>query len=500
MKGNHQNSKYFDNLKEIPRVAIVGGGFCGMMTAVALGESRFPVDICVFNAGHAFGRGVAFAPYSKKHLLNVPAGKMSAYSHRPGHFVDWVIRHDFFNGINDHMLVAGSYLPRSFYGDYLDDVWKEFLSAKSQNAFIRVVEGYVAGLDYDGKKYHLSANGREFDFDFVVLATGNSVPAFPFAASPEFRFSRRYFENPWSESSVKLSALKEENIVIVGNGLTMVDTVLGLMEAGFQGTVYSISPDGFTILSHRHNGAGYSKMVEELEQMKPPHTLREVVSLFNKHVKLVRKLGISAEPVVDSLRPLTQEIWKNLSHPDKEVFMSRLRHMWGVARHRLPVHVHDKIQRLRIDGRLKVIAGNIKTAADRGDHAEIRFYDKKKKSEEIIRASRVINCTGPATDILESDNLFLKHLLLKGYVDQDELKLGIKVNPDSFRIVDKKGREQERIFALGSLVKGMLWESTAVPELRIQAEGVGSEILKMISRQPEHVTRDFLQAGTTLET
>ena len=93
--------------------------------------------------------------------------------------------------------------------------------------------------------------------------------------------------------------------LIIGNGLTMVDTVLGLFEHGFKGVTHSISPNGFNILPHRHTGFKYSLLTDELPLK---FTLKDLVSLVNKHVKAVREYGITAEPVIDSLRPYTQQI------------------------------------------------------------------------------------------------------------------------------------------------------------------------------------------------
>ena len=39
----------------------------------------------------------------------------------------------------------------------------------------------------------------------------------------------------------------------------------------------------------------------------------------------------------------TQKIWESFSVSEKKVFMSRLRHHWGVARHRIPFISYDFI-------------------------------------------------------------------------------------------------------------------------------------------------------------
>ena len=45
-------------------------------------------------------------------------------------------------------------------------------------------------------------------------------------------------------------------------------------------------------------------------------------------------------------------------------------------------------------------------------------------------------------------------------------------------VIDEKNIVSNQIFAIGSLLKGKLWESTAIPELRFQAHQMAKNILK----------------------
>src|SRR5690606_33143105 len=169
--------------------------------------------------------------------------------------------------------------------------------------------------------------------------------------------------------------------------------------------IYAISPNGFNILPHRHNGLQYSKLTEEL---KEGISLHELVKLVNKHIKLVREFGVSAEPVINSLRPYTQSIWQSLSTNEKVKFMSRLRHLWGVARHRIPLHSHDKVQQLRIDRQLHIYSGKILDFQEDDNAISVVYFDKKAKRNKSIQVSRVINCTGPETNLMNLNGSFLK--------------------------------------------------------------------------------------------
>lgn len=76
------------------------------------------------------------------------------------------------------------------------------------------------------------------------------------------------------------------NVLIIGNGLTMVDTVIGLTDNGFHGKIYSISPNGLAMLQHRHGGVAYKGLIDELNE---PYDLDKLFSLFKKHVRLLRR-------------------------------------------------------------------------------------------------------------------------------------------------------------------------------------------------------------------
>src|SRR5690606_36862552 len=126
----------------------------------------------------------------------------------------------------------------------------------------------------------------------------------PKIRNTDFYKSPNYFQNPWKIESVK-NIKNNMPVLIIGNGLTMVDTVFGLLEQGFKGEIYAISPNGFNILPHRHGGFQYLQLNKDL---KNNITLFELIKLINKHIKTVREFGISAEPVIEALRPHTQKI------------------------------------------------------------------------------------------------------------------------------------------------------------------------------------------------
>ncbi len=457
------------------KIGIIGCGFAGTMTAVQIiNKSNVPCEIIVIDKQEKLNRGIAYSTSSPKHLLNVIAGKMSAFPENSNHFLEWVMAINEFKN-QDKALVTNSFLPRKLYGQYLETIWKDAVAlASAKNIKLKVIHDNVTELNISGNGFTIGFNNKtKIEIDQCVLATGNQIPRNPNISNQSFYTSKNYFQNPWQNESVKNT---DDNfpILIIGNGLTMVDSVLALLENGFKNEIYSISPNGFNILPHRSTTLKYSKLVEELNEHL---SLFDLVKLVNKHLKKAKSIGIPTETVIDSLRPYTQMIWKNLSEKEKLIFMSRLRHLWGVARHRIPMQTYNQLQQLRSENKLHIKSGKIIGFTEFQENIIVEYFDKKEAYTKKIPVSRIINCTGPETDLMNLGENFLKNCLLNGILKQDNLKLGISTNTETFEVIAANGKANPNLFTIGSNLKGELWESTAVNEIRIQAEKLAVQIM-----------------------
>ncbi len=107
--------------------------------------------------------------------------------------------------------------------------------------------------------------------------------------------------------------------------------------------------------------------------------------------------------------------------------------------------------------------------------------------------SLVINCTGPQPRFSQTDLPLFGNLLERGLVRTDPLDMGIEVD-DNFACLDADGVVTRRLFAIGPLLKGMPWETTAVPELRGQAMRVAGVLLERAPAvvEEEHVIEYYI--------
>ena len=458
-------------------VVIAGGGFCGVMSLVNLiDQSKSKINITLINKGYPLARGIAYKTYSDLHLLNVETRNMSAFHDRPDHFLLWCLNQ---KNINFHKEeLPFTYLPRNLYGIYLDEIFEEKIKNIPGNITLQIIDDEVTDIEKNNHRLIVKTlSGKNISADKFIVATGNCEPGPPIIKNLAFLKSKNYFSNPWTEKAV-LEIEEHQTVLIIGTGLTMVDVIIGLREKNFNGKIITLSPHGYKILPHRkHLPQHYI-----LNELTPPYTLENLFRLFYKHIREARKHGLSGETVVDAIRLRTQEIWQLLSLDDKKKFMMHLRHLWGVARHRLPIHIHEQIQQLIKEEKLEVIAGRLREITENENGFEIKIRKRKDQSELILKAKRIINCTGPETDIRKQKSPLFEALLNKRMIRPDALNLGIETTADG-NIIDEKNMVSNQIFAIGSLLKGKLWESTAIPELRSQAHKMAEIILKNMNKK-----------------
>src|SRR5690606_30990364 len=104
-----------------------------------------PLTINLINKDAVPGRGVAYQPYSRSHLLNVMAGKMSAFQEEPDQFVDWAILHEDFRFLNKEF-IRNTYLPRELYGQYLEQLWADEMAARRTDVEVNLINDTVVDM------------------------------------------------------------------------------------------------------------------------------------------------------------------------------------------------------------------------------------------------------------------------------------------------------------------------------------------------------------------
>ena len=73
------------------------------------------------------------------------------------------------------------------------------------------------------------------------------------------------------------------------------------------------------------------------------------------------------------------------------------------------------------------------------------------------------------------ESLFI-HLLARGLIDHDPLALGIAALPTG-EVLRYRAGPTGWLFTIGAPLKGLLWETTAAPEIRVHARALAATLL-----------------------
>lgn len=451
-----------DSASHTNTIAIIGGGFSGAATAIHICKSYHkPVKVLFFNEGYPTAKGIAYSSHSKYHVLNVAAGKMSLFNNEPLHFVNWVRSN--YAEFDDENL-DNKFLPRGIFGEYVAHHFNNVIK-NSTNAEVVEINKQVTDVEFVNGQYSITVSGIEkFTVNKILYAPGNFIPEIPNAVGNDLMEQKKYFSNPWTDDAT--DNLSNGDVLILGTGLTMVDTVLSLLEKNFEGSIIAASTHGFFPLPHRK----YEPYSDILIELKRPYSINQIFDAFRKHVHEARKRNLFGAAVVDALRPFTQDIWLQLDLTEKKRFINHVRHTWGLARHRLPVEVYERITPLLQSGKLKILAGRIKESKLTDGILEVMITERKSQIPVFMKVQRIINCTGPQTNITKVNDLLMQNLLRRNIIEPDELDLGIRAT--AYGNVITENKISTSFFTIGSTLRGVLWESTAVPEIRVQAERV----------------------------
>ncbi len=465
------------------KVVIIGGGFSGTMTAVNLVRfASAPMEISIINNRCVPCRGIAYSTQSAGHLLNVAARNMSALADQPNHFLEWLTTRSEYVG-EPVSVLRDIFVPRKIYGDYLHGLYHHHATtvAPQKDLEVEWVSGEATDVSREGSRALVSlADGHKILADKVVLAIGNQTPA-PLRLRGLDPQSPKYINNPWQGWEHRLPR-GDQNLLLIGTGLTTLDVLVTLQELGWKGKIYASSRSGLLPLSHFHG--------HEYPELFPNHSdtlsLREMFALFKRHYKNARAQGINPAILVDKLRPHTQRLWQNFSVAEKRRFNRHLRSRWNSTRHRIAPALHRQLHGAIASGQVHLVNGRISECVESRDSVQIKISHKK-GHHHSIEVGAVINCTGPRESYTTGDSILVNNLVARGLAVPDEMNMGIKAGHD-FDVLDRKGASGRILFAMGSILKGTLWESLAVPELRSQAFRVAKTIAEQLTpAQPEAV-------------
>jgi uncharacterized NAD(P)/FAD-binding protein YdhS len=465
-------------------VLIAGGGASAALVATHLLKSSPGTRVIVVEPALSVGRGMAYSTSCPEHLLNVPAGKMSAFQDDPKHLSRWLAARGY-TGLTER-----SFVPRMIYGEYLEWILNEAREAAEYGRFTHL-RARAAGYRECGERIALElADGRSLEGDALVLSLGNAAPTPWPGLAPGALESGHYFASAW-EPGATAPANPNESVLLIGTGLTAVDAVLALRYNRHRGPIVMVSRRGLLPKVHRIFDCATLPC-------EPAASAVELLRNMRASVVDAEALYDNWRVAVDGIREQTNDIWDAMPLKEQRRFLRHLRAHWDVHRHRMAPEIGAKVKALQDSGALQVMAGRVGRIAA----SPISVTPRGGRQERALEVGRVVNCTGAEPRLSKLPNPLIQSMLQAGVMREHPLRTGVLVTREG-ALIDAHGKVSDRVFAMGPLRIGTLIESVAMPEIRKQAREVaelssGASVAGLRRRRQPNLQKDEVQVTSEL--
>jgi uncharacterized NAD(P)/FAD-binding protein YdhS len=452
-------------------VLIVGGGLSGTMLAVQLLRLPGKRQILVIEPRQELGRGEAYSAVELGHTLNGNAARMSVDPDNADDLTQWLTAYIADGGWPEsdqqHVPISELFPPRGIFGLYAQ---QRLAEAKARSAStVEHVRAEVTDLEVDEHATLLTlSDGQQLRGAVAVLATG----MFPAARTPQTESSglNAAAVDPWDvQAMTQLDP--QSTVLIIGSGLTMVDAVVSLEQAGHRGPIEIFSRHGLLPHVRRQPPAWVDFLGEDHRLRSPRQLLREV----RRQCRLALDQGIDWQAPLDTVRAHIGRLWSQASEGEKRQFVRHVRPWWESHHHRSPPLSAELVARLHGEGRLRIQAASYKGLVPSDGDVTIRLRRRGEQDVVQVSGAALINSSGIEYDWRRVARPLPRQLLKRGLIQPGPLALGIAADV-SGAVLDARGQVSQRLFAMGPPLRGMWWESTAVTDVAIQAKALAARL------------------------
>jgi len=466
-------------VNEVPRLAVVGGGFCGAAFALHLIRAcgRVPLALDIYEPRALLGAGLAYSSEDPEHRINVAAARMAVFAEDPTHFDRW-FRETGEAARDPAALVADgrAYPRRAVFGRYVDGLLRTAVKAVPEVA-LRHLRTRVAEIAPHPAGFRLRAeDGTESAANLVVLSPGHPAPQrLPFVAA-EAEAHPRFIADPWRADA--LAAIRPDDaVLIIGTGLTMADIVASLRARGHAGPIAAVSRRGLTPRPRT------TLPVEALGSFDrvPTASAAELLHRVRRAVKAAAAQGRPWECVVDALRQQGMTVWQALSPASRRRFLRHLRPWWDAHRYQIAPQLDQVLIENQVRDKLAIVRATVETL--RLHEGRFRAVLLPRGTGGFSREERhfdaVVNCTGPDQGKVIEKNPLLRSLAGRGLLRADPLGLGIAVDQQA-RVIGSDGRAARGLFVAGPLARGTFGELMGLPQVSTQPERLAQYLADLL--------------------
>lgn len=452
-------------------VLIIGGGLSGTMLAVQLLRLPGRRQILVIEPRAELGRGEAYSAVELGHTLNGNAARMSVDPDNPDDLTQWLTEHIAAGGwpesAEQAVPISELFPPRGLFGVYAQ---QRLAEAKARSAStVEHVRAEVIDVQVNADSTLLTLdNGQQLRGNFAVLATG----MFPAARTPQTHSSgvNAAAVDPWDVATMRRLDPRS-TVLIIGSGLTMVDAVVSLEQAGHRGPIEIFSRHGLLPHVRRQPPAWDDFLAADPALRSPRQLLREL----RRQCSIAQAQGIDWQAPLDTVRAHIGRLWSQASEREKRQFVRHVRPWWESHHHRSPPLSAQLVARLHEEGRLRIRAASFKGLVPAQSGVTIAVRQRGEQTLTQVTGAALINSSGIEYDWRRVARPLPQQLLKRGLIQPGPLALGIAADA-SGAVLDAQGQVSARLFAMGPPLRGMWWESTAVTDVALQAKALASKL------------------------
>ncbi|MDE1152658.1 MAG: FAD/NAD(P)-binding protein [Micavibrio sp.] len=536
-------------------IVIVGCGFAGSsvlmhtLLKIAADETLTkPVKIVMLerkpkqlHAGLAYGK----EPEYRKNNLNIGSKRVNPFpaGKNPPGFPTFVQYIQELSDKNPEMKACLTNPPRQLFGDYVHHMVGLAIEKAGAKAQVETLYKNVTGLEETATGTKVScSDGTKINASHVVLATG-----FQDALAPKFArgvaSSPRFLETPYSAKANnffdKVCDDKKATALIIGTGLTAMDTAVRLINSGFKGSITMMSRRA---LMHKpYEPTPVQEYVEKKLRGEPrpegdmpftkeqpkfmrartvPGLVRSAISEFRE----LTKQGYTSEEIIGYWERFVPAMSQKFPKADLAGLLAANDVLITTARVGVTPDVGATIQKALESGQVKISSGTIHDVQQRGNKMMCAFTPGD--GTVTLSLKTQFNAQAPRKQYAEHDYIFsamgnsvtydpkntdILDPLWKGLMDSGKAtphwtKMGITVTND-FSLMDKAGAASANISVIGVPVAGhMMVSSYPYPEkpgaggrlgpTAMNVAGITGATLAFLDQKYDKLTANFHKAPT----
>ena len=452
-------------------VLIIGGGLSGTLLAVQLLRLPGTRKVLVIEPRMELGRGEAYSAVELGHTLNGNSARMSVNPDNADDLTHWLSEYIAAGGWPEsdqqHVPVSELFPPRGIFGVYAQ---QRLAQARAGSAStVEHIRAEVIDVQVEPGGVRLTLDdGQALRGARAVLATG----MFPAARTPQTHSSgvNAAAVDPWDVRAMT-QLDPHATVLIIGSGLTMVDAVVSLEQAGHRGPIEIFSRHG--LLPHvRRQPPTWADFLADDHGLRSPLQLLRAV---RRECQKALAQGIDWQAPLDTVRAHIGRLWSQASEREKRQFVRHVRPWWESHHHRSPPLSAQLVARLHEEGRLRIRAASFKGLEPGGEGVTIRLRPRGEQALTQVSGAALINSSGIEYDWRRVARPLPQQLLKRGLIQPGPLALGIAADT-SGAVLDARGQVSQRLFAMGPPLRGMWWESTAVTDVALQAKALAARL------------------------